>query len=400
MKRIHDCLTMKMILIGLVVIFVASPVRAIPNDPDNAALLYYQGFLSLAELNEEARDHIAKVARGETAPDDKVRQDISKCKGAIDFAEAAAQALFCNWGIRYSQGFDCLLPQMAQARYLTFVLIADARIRASDGDYKGALERCLMTEPFARHVGDDTIISYLVSLSVRTLGYKCMQEIIGRASDDGELLKWFRNELVTSEDYTLSAVRPLKIEIEIVTDLMQMKNIEKLARVLADSSVGALTGSDEKKVREIVKAANEKTLEQARQIYLQRMNSAMVVLSTPMPYELAYARLKQMSDNFDPNNPAEAAAGAFMPAFAKIYTQDTMRRTSFNAIITAIEIYISRIKTGKLPDELPQNLPKDLFSGKPFEYKKTADGFILRCQGEDLSDKDKKIYEYEFKVKK
>jgi len=31
---------------------------------------------------------------------------------------------------------------------------------------------------------------------------------------------------------------------------------------------------------------------------------------------------------------------------------------------------------------------------------KTADGFILRYQGEDLSDKDKKIYEYEFKVKK
>jgi hypothetical protein len=43
-------------------------------------------------------------------------------------------------------------------------------------------------------------------------------------------------------------------------------------------------------------------------------------------------------------------------------------------------------------------LPKDLFSGKDFEYEKAADGFILRCQGKDLNRNE--IYEYKFKVKK
>jgi hypothetical protein len=386
---------MKITLIALVVIFVAPPLRAIPNDPDNAALLYYQGFLSLAQLNDEARDHIVEVAGGKVAPDDKVRQDISKCKGAIEFAEAAVQQLYCDWGVRYSQGFDCLLPQMAQVRYLTFVLIADARIRASDGDYRGALERCLLTGKLARHVGDDTIISYLVSLTVRVIGYKCVQDIIGQAAGDEELLKWFRNEFVTSESYALSAVRPLKIEMEVVTDLMQMKNIEKLARILADPSLGALTGSNEKKVGEIVKAANEKILEQTRRIYSQHMNSALFVLSTDMPYESAEAQLKQLSDNFDPNDPAQTAAGAFVPAFARIYSQETMRRTTFNALVTALEIYLSRNKTGQLPDKLPENMPKDLLSGKDFEYEKTDAGFVLRCPG-----KDSDIYKFEFKVKK
>ena len=46
----------------------------------------------------------------------------------------------------------------------------------------------------------------------------------------------------------------------------------------------------------------------------------------------------------------------------------------------------------------PAGLPPDLFSGRDFQYEKTKDGFVLRCQGKDLS-KDK-IYEYEFKVKK
>ncbi len=395
MKRIYNCLFTKLIFIGLVVIFATPTVLAIPPDPDNAALLYYQGFLSLAELDKDARDHIADVARGEIAPDDTTREYINKCKGAIQFAEAAAQVPFCNWGVRYSQGFECLLPQMAQVRLLTFVLAADAHIRASDGDYRGALERCLMTGTLARHIGDDTIISYLVTLSVRTLGYKCMQDIVGQIGRDAELLRWFKHELVTSNIVDLSPVRPLKTEMEIVTDLMQMDNVEKMVRIFADSSLGVITGSNEKKIREIVKTIDEKTLEQARRIYSERMNSVLVALSTPIPYELADAQLKQLSDNFDPNDPAEALAGAFVPAFSKIYHQDTMRRTSFNAIIAAIEIYLSRIKTGKLPDELPKNMPKDLFSGKDFEYEKNDDGFVLRCRGKDLD-----VYKFKFKIKK
>jgi hypothetical protein len=52
----------------------------------------------------------------------------------------------------------------------------------------------------------------------------------------------------------------------------------------------------------------------------------------------------------------------------------------------------------KLPDEIPADSPKDLFSGKDFEYEKTKDGFVFRCRGKDLF-KDE-IHEYEFKVPK
>ena len=164
MKSIRNRLFIVIVCFSLVMTLVTSPALAYPPDPDNAALLYYQGFLTLAELNEESRDRIRDVAKGDVAPDDKVREDISKCIGAIEFAEAAAQVPECNWGFRYSQEFDALMPQLAQSRFLTYVLIADGRIRAADGNYNGALERCLVTCTFARHVGDDTLVSYLVSL--------------------------------------------------------------------------------------------------------------------------------------------------------------------------------------------------------------------------------------------
>jgi len=376
------------VFITLAVAIIASPVLAIPPDPDNAALLYYQAFLTLAQLSDEARDHIGDVARGETPPDNQVRQDVSKCAGAIEFAEAAAKVPSCNWGVRYSQGFSALMPQMAQMRYLTFVLIADARIRAADGEYKAALERCLITGTFARHIGDDTFISYLVSLSVRGLAYKCMQDIMGRAAGDAELLRWLKSELAASDTATLSPVRPLKLELEIVGDLMRMDNVEKLARVLAGFGGKASAA-------QIAKATDEKTLEQARRIYTERISSALTIMSTSMPYEQAQSRLKQLAGGLDPNDPSEATVQAFIPGLDKIFAQKIAIETHANAVKAAIEILLSRARTGQLPDALPSGLPKDAFSGRDFEYAKTNEGFTLRCPGKDAD-----TYRYEFKVTK
>ena len=387
MKNTYKNWFVRTLFIALPALFVASPVRALPPDPDNAALLYYQGFLMLAELSDEARDRIGDVARGERVPDYQIREDIFKCMGAIEFAEAAMEIPKCQWGVRFSKGFEALLPQMAQMRFLTFVLIADARLRAADGDFRGALERCLMMGTFARHIGDDVHIEYLVSIAVRDLAYKCMRDIIGRAADDPKLLQWLKKQLATSPASVLYPVRSLKAEIELVNDVMQMDNIEKLARVLTDF--------DEKKTGQIVQAANEQILKRARQIYTEHMNSAITVLSTSIPYEQAHSQLKHLTDDLDPNDPVSMAVKAFIPALDKVLSQKTAVETHANAIKVAIEVLLSHAGTGRLPDTLPSGLPKDVFSGEDFEYEKTKEGFVLRCPGKDLD-----VYRYEFKIKK
>lgn len=390
MKRIHKSTFTAIIFTGLLLTMISSPAQALPPDPDNAALLYYQGFLSLPELSKEAIDHIEDVAKGEIKPDDQVREDISKCNSAIHFADAGAKLPACNWGVEFSQGFDTLMPQLAQMRLMSFVLLADARVRAADGDYRAALERCIMTDTFAYHAGDDTFISYLVSLHVRYLAYSCIQDIIGRDAGDVEQLLWLKNELAKSMVNTLSLTRPIKFEIEITTDLMRPENIEKLARVLADF--------DDKKISEIIRKADGKTLEQGRRIYSERMNSMMSVLSTSMPYEEAHSQLKQLEGNFDQNDPVSAAAKTFVPTVARIVTLKTRAEAHANALKAGIEILLDHARKGRLGDTLPAELPKDAFSGKDFEYEKTKDGFILRCRGKDL-DKDE-INQYEFKLSK
>jgi hypothetical protein len=73
-------------------------------------------------------------------------------------------------------------------------------------------------------------------------------------------------------------------------------------------------------------------------------------------------------------------------------------RAIFNALKAAIEIYLIKAQTGQLPEQLPDGLPKDPYSGRDFEYEITKDGFLLRCRMKAFDGKEK--YEFEYKIKK
>jgi len=66
-----------------------------------------------------------------------------------------------------------------------------------------------------------------------------------------------------------------------------------------------------------------------------------------------------------------------LPPVSKMFSHSIRFKTYNNAIRVAIELYLIKAKTTDLPDKLPIGLPKDLFSGKDFEYEKTADGFVI-----------------------
>jgi len=374
---------------GLVTSWAVSPVRAIPPDPDNAALLYYQAFLTVADLDKEARDNIADVAKGTVAPNEKTREYIKSCRGAIDFADAAKDLQVCHWGFRYSKGFEALMPHLAQMRFLAFVMLADARVRAVDGDYRGALERCLQMGTFARHVGDDTLIAYLVGVAVQRLGYECMDDIVGLAAGDAELLRWLKHELATAGGKSLSPVTSLKIEMEIALDLMRMEKIDEFARVIA--------GSEQKDLEKLVASADEPTLERARQLYSQYFKSALAILSASAPYEQTHAELSRLVSGVDASDPASAVVKSLTPALAPTLSAKTSIEAYANATKAAVDICLKRAETGQLPQLLPEGLPKDPFSGQDFQYERTSTGLTLRCRGKDLAKN--KTYEYAFAVK-
>ena len=95
---------------------------------------------------------------------------------------------------------------------------------------------------------------------------------------------------------------------------------------------------------------------------------------------------------------AEAGlAAVFAPALKKIYNNVIKAQSYSRATKAAIEVYLIKTKTGKLPAKLPEVSVNDPFSSRKFAYKVTSNGFVISCQGKDLLEG--KIHEYEFKVK-
>ncbi len=364
--------------------------RAIPPDPDNAALLYYQALLIHHEPDEAISDVYEAFVKGETEPTDEIRGYVHGSRAALDYALLGARVESCDWGLPYSKGFSLLLSHMSQLRSLCRLVIADARLLASQGDYPMALDRCLGVQRIAEHIGDDTLISYLVAMGMRNLEYACVRDVMGLACNDGKMLRRIGDEVTKPPKREISAIRPLGMEREIVTNLMRTDHVEELVQVVADDL-------GKKKLAKKIAAVDETTLDKNRHLYSDRVQAMLNVLGSSLPYDRVYSELKQLGEGLDANDPASALASAFVPSLAGVYSTKIRTEACANAIRAGVEIYLQRIQSGQLPVGIPAGLPRDPFSGRDFQYKRMDSGFILRCQGKDL---DKNTFqEYRFMVK-
>jgi hypothetical protein len=295
-----------------------------------------------------------------------------------------------------SEGFAMPLPPLAKCRDMAKLLSADAKVLAEKGDYKTALERCITMHKMGRHVGDDIIVQGLVGRATGVLANKRIVEILPQISNDTESLQRLRGQL--ADVYSgYSSIRTA-IGNEAIVCGNSMKNKEGLRDIVADAC--GVSRDDQDKLNQILHQQGDNEFYIRAREYYQSIIARMQIA-----YDLPYAEAKQKLDDIcgevkktAKEKPEAVIAGVLLPAINRVLMIDTRDRTQFNAILAGIDIYLIRAKTGKLPDELPAGLPKDLFSGKDFLYEKTDAGFTLTGQGKDL-DKDI-VQKYEFKVTK
>jgi hypothetical protein len=105
-------------VVTLTLLILTSPVLAYPPDPDNAALLYYQSYISYEKADDTMEDMVADLARGKIEPNERIKNYIESCRTAIDLATAATEIPNCNWGLKYSDGVSINLAHVAQTRKL------------------------------------------------------------------------------------------------------------------------------------------------------------------------------------------------------------------------------------------------------------------------------------------
>jgi hypothetical protein len=399
MKTIITKILTKFTSVTLILLILTSSVFAYPPDPDNAALLYYQAYISYEKADDTMEGMVTDLSRGNIEPNERIKKYIESCRTAIDLATAATEIPNCNWGLKYSDGISINLAHVAQTRKLVFLITAETRILAAEGDYQKAINRCLTVHKIGKHVGDDTPISFLVSMAIDKVVASRIQDILAEMTPDLETLTWLKAKFAEVPFKTPSLRVAMRSEKECFSSEMQVDKRDKLLDLC--SGPGDVSDLDKTALKRITEG-DEVFFAKNRDYYIKHMNSLDEVLESSMPYAEVYSRLKQLNEKPAkemPDNPAATLTSLLTPAFDRIYSIDIRTKTICNALRTAIEIYIIKTKIGKLPDALPAGLPGDLFSGTDFKYEKTADGFALRCQGEEFQ-KGRMRRMLEFKVKK
>ncbi len=362
--------------------------------PENAAVLYYKSILEF-KPDEAKGEAVKEFLDGKTELTEDLRSYVESqvqsqvMKQALD----ASKIDFCDWGLDYSGWWlDVQLPPLNTIRYMTRIVLAEGKIQAAQKNYPAALDRCLTVHKMARHVDQmGVLISYLVAGSMSRLANETIQQFLSDMPADVETLNWLKQSLELSPPPAIR--KSIEMEFKTILDTMSREGIERCVSELDPSASSCI-----ELVKERVAKADERFYQRNRNFAQQICSEYLAAMN--LPYSQAYPIFcalgekpeKEVKDNLD------VTLTAFLvPDLAKAYHTDIKLRTFHNAIRTAVEMYLVKAQTNRLPEALPAGLPKDLFSDKDFEYAKTADGFILRCQGKDL--KEDKIWEYAFTVK-
>jgi hypothetical protein len=383
------------VICGAVVLWtLGARAAVVPPDPDNAALVYYQALLLRPESDTSVSVMLSDVLRG-AEPDQQVRQYLRDCQKMLELAEAAAQIPHCNWGIRYSQGHGLSSQLMVELRSLAHLLYADARLVATDGDYRTALNRCLTIRRLAAHIGDDTQLTYALSLAIHGIAGLGIRDVLGSMPPDAHTLTWLQGQLAAVRGAPRSPARALEMDFAIVLEAMRTDTDflawfrDQLAENAEDPA-------------EVQNLTDEELLAPAQERYANFLNSALRVMDGEMPYEQKYAELEALTDRLWEESRSDWAAIILAlrcgHMLADCYGGQVLQAAGSNALKAAIEIYLAMAETGQLPDTLPDHLPKDPFSGEDFEYETTEDGFVLRCRVKAVNAP--RVEQYEFKVQR
>ena len=110
------------------------------------------------------------------------------------------------------------------------------------------------------------------------------------------------------------------------------------------------------------------------------------------PYAQAYEEFEQIEKRFlndtvyekdDVINFNAATILHHIRSWHIIYYSYCEDKTMLRACQIAVDLALTKKRTGNYPDKLPDSAPIDLISGKPFEYIKLDNGFTLRSKVKD-----------------
>ena len=363
----------------------------------NAALLYYQAFLLYEKPEDTLEQMLSDFRDGKISSNETIRVHVEKNRRVIEYAAKATSVTQCDWGYDYSEEIDLALPNLRPARYLAWLLSTDARLRAEQGDYRTALDRCVTAYKMALHTVDRPMSTYLLGISTSGLANRTIQTVLATMPGDVDTLRWLKVQLSQIQDAFPPFEDAVTQEGQIYVPAMRREKVQETMQVLRRYNREPALSPQAQRIA----TGDDAFFERNRTHWLQAIATLVDVLKSGQSYPQIHARLGELEQKLQAesrDNPDATFTEILFPAAHRLYLLTTRLQTHFNAVRTAIDLYTIKAKTGNLPETLPAGMPLDLYSGQPFEYEKAPDHFILRCRAKE-DPVDAEVKQYEFKIR-
>ncbi|MDB5333951.1 MAG: hypothetical protein JWP03_5102 [Phycisphaerales bacterium] len=153
------------IAVGIAICLLASTARSADTaPPDNAATYYRQAFEALPSGEDVDR----AFNDWQTVPfDGPTIKILRRCDAAIELMQRGASMKKCDWELDYSKGLDLQIPELRQARRMTYAASLKIRYLCEVKRYErvAAISADLMT--MGRHVSTQLVfVGRLIGIAV------------------------------------------------------------------------------------------------------------------------------------------------------------------------------------------------------------------------------------------
>jgi hypothetical protein len=366
----------------------------VPANTENAALLYYQACLLVPVPDEATKRGLHAGAE----PTIHTRTYLGHCLPVIEMLETASRIPACVWALSREGGCD-LAPLREQISLIADILLVDAQTLAVDGHYRVALERCLTVRRIARHLANDPEL--MIGTGTDALSLYAIRSVLGIMPPDAETLTWLRGQFAVVPGPCLSYANALQRIVRIQIDAMET-DPERLGGL---KNVAVTMAKGEQAEQNIRNLTAGQFLSRAREGLGRFVDSIFRILDSEATHKQKLDQMKALVDEKIRDDAVDPIVKAILSVFnvkGRIdigYTRGIMEHEALvNGTKAAVEVYLVLAKTGRLPEKLPDYLPKDPFTGRDFGYEITDEGFAIRCRGEEFVTRKKSLLE--FKVRK
>jgi len=312
---------------------------------------------------------------------------------------------------------SALLPSVQQARSFARVLTARAMWHTGEGRYAEAWQDLLTAHRLGRLIGQGpTLIEALVGIAINNIVAESDLAFVERSRPDARLARKYLADLAA-----LPALPNMADKIDLAERCMFLDLTQMLMRE-GVAELGQVVGSKNNFAGVLSKLATSSIdwniTMQTGNAWYDRLTAAMRI-SDRQKRKLAFAKIDQdlkplsgkakgftqglslilASNKTRGKTMGEILVALLLPAAANAQEAEDRAVQSQANLRVAIALAGYRAQHGSYPESLKQlapemlkQIPADLFAGKPLNYRRTPDGYLLYSIGPNEQDDGGRYY--------